>query len=131
MNRFGHERDWYIIAEQPAPAPHLARPEGRAALTHFGVRFRVKGWGLGFWVSDVLSSWLLPFEGGGSGCMGEGGLGIRVWGFMLEGIVIQGCGGIPSSWPLSFAFSPPTSLSPICFGVEVLGFENCGSGCER
>ena len=27
-------RDWYSIAEQPAPAPHLARPEGRAALTH-------------------------------------------------------------------------------------------------
>ena len=23
-----------FIAEQPAPAPHLARPEGRAALTH-------------------------------------------------------------------------------------------------
>jgi len=29
-------RDWYFIAEQPAPAPHLARPEGRAALTHMG-----------------------------------------------------------------------------------------------
>ena len=29
-----HQRDWYFIAEQPAPAPHLARPEGRAALTH-------------------------------------------------------------------------------------------------
>jgi len=28
------QRDWYFIAEQPAPAPHLARPEGRAALTH-------------------------------------------------------------------------------------------------
>ena len=28
------ESDWYLIAEQPAPAPHLARPEGRAALTH-------------------------------------------------------------------------------------------------
>ena len=28
------KRDWYCIAEQPAPAPHLARPEGRAALTH-------------------------------------------------------------------------------------------------
>ena len=27
-------RDWYLIAEQPAPAPHLARPDGRAALTH-------------------------------------------------------------------------------------------------
>ena len=26
-------RDWYFIAEQPAPAPHPARPEGRAALT--------------------------------------------------------------------------------------------------
>ena len=25
-------RDWYLLAEQPAPAPHLARPEGRAAL---------------------------------------------------------------------------------------------------
>ena len=25
---------WYFIAEQPAPVPHLARPEGRAALTH-------------------------------------------------------------------------------------------------
>ena len=24
-------RDWYLIAEQPAPALHLARPEGRAA----------------------------------------------------------------------------------------------------
>ena len=28
------KRDWYVIAKQPAPAPHLARPEGRAALTH-------------------------------------------------------------------------------------------------
>ena len=27
-------RGWYFIDEQPAPAPHLARPEGRAALTH-------------------------------------------------------------------------------------------------
>ena len=26
------ERDWYLIAEQPAPAPHLAHPEGCAAL---------------------------------------------------------------------------------------------------
>jgi hypothetical protein len=26
------ERGWYFIAEQPAPAPHLARPEGCAAL---------------------------------------------------------------------------------------------------
>ena len=26
------QRDWYVIAEQPAPAPHLARPEGWAAL---------------------------------------------------------------------------------------------------
>ena len=26
------ERDWYFIAEQPAPAPHLAHPEGCAAL---------------------------------------------------------------------------------------------------
>ena len=26
------ERDWYFIAEQPAPAPHLAQPEGCAAL---------------------------------------------------------------------------------------------------
>ena len=26
--------DWYFIAEQPAPAAHIARPEGRAALTH-------------------------------------------------------------------------------------------------
>jgi len=25
-------RDWYFTDEQPAPAPHLARPEGRAAL---------------------------------------------------------------------------------------------------
>ena len=24
--------DWYLIAEQPAPAPHLAHPEGCAAL---------------------------------------------------------------------------------------------------
>ena len=24
--------DWYFIAEQPAPAPHLAHPEGCAAL---------------------------------------------------------------------------------------------------
>ena len=28
------EREWCFIAEQPAPAPHLARPEGRAAITH-------------------------------------------------------------------------------------------------
>jgi len=26
------ERDWYVIAEQPAPAPHLAHPEGCADL---------------------------------------------------------------------------------------------------
>ena len=32
--KVAHERDWYFIAEQPAPAPHLARPEGRAAFTH-------------------------------------------------------------------------------------------------
>ena len=25
-------RDWYVIAAQPAPAPHLAHPEGFAAL---------------------------------------------------------------------------------------------------
>ena len=30
--RQGVERDWYFIAEQPAPAPHLAHPEGCAAL---------------------------------------------------------------------------------------------------
>ena len=28
----GHSRDRYFIAEQPAPAPHLAHPEGYAAL---------------------------------------------------------------------------------------------------
>ena len=28
------ERDWYFIAKHPAPAPHIARPEERAALTH-------------------------------------------------------------------------------------------------
>ena len=26
------QRDWYSVAEQPAPAPHLSRPEGCAAL---------------------------------------------------------------------------------------------------
>ena len=26
----GRVRDWYFIAEQPAPAPHLAHPAGRA-----------------------------------------------------------------------------------------------------
>jgi len=26
------QRDWYFVAEQPAPAPHLAHPEGCAAL---------------------------------------------------------------------------------------------------
>ena len=26
------QRDWYVIAEQPAPAPHLVQPEGCAAL---------------------------------------------------------------------------------------------------
>jgi len=26
------QREWYVIAEQPAPAPHLAHPEGCAAL---------------------------------------------------------------------------------------------------
>ena len=30
------KRDWYFIADQPAPAPHLARPEGRDALTVVG-----------------------------------------------------------------------------------------------
>ena len=28
----GPQRDWYFIAEQPAPAPHIAHPEGCAAL---------------------------------------------------------------------------------------------------
>ena len=27
----GVSRDWYVIAEQPAPAPHLAHPEGCTA----------------------------------------------------------------------------------------------------
>ena len=27
-----YSSDWHFIAEQPAPAPHLARPEGLAAL---------------------------------------------------------------------------------------------------
>ena len=27
------KRDWYFVAEQPAPAPHLACSQGRAALT--------------------------------------------------------------------------------------------------
>jgi len=27
------QRDWYFIAEQPAPAPHLAHPEGLRAST--------------------------------------------------------------------------------------------------
>ena len=41
----GFRRDWYFIAEQPAPAPHLARPEGRAALTHiWGLGCRVRGY---------------------------------------------------------------------------------------
>jgi hypothetical protein len=30
----GRQRYWYDIAEQPAPAPHLAHTEGRAAVTH-------------------------------------------------------------------------------------------------
>ena len=33
-SRRKRQRDWCLIAEQPAPAPHLARIEGRAALTH-------------------------------------------------------------------------------------------------
>jgi len=32
FTRFRGERDWYFIAEQPAPAPHLAHPEACAAL---------------------------------------------------------------------------------------------------
>ena len=28
------QKGLYLIAKQPAPAPHLARPKGRAALTH-------------------------------------------------------------------------------------------------
>ena len=66
------QKDWYFIAEQPAPAPHLAHPEGCAALrivlvtvpprgiSSAGSPFRVPGyvfffglrdecWGLGFW----------------------------------------------------------------------------------
>ena len=27
-----YQRDWYVIAGQQAPAPHLAHPEGRAAI---------------------------------------------------------------------------------------------------
>ena len=30
----GVPKDWHFIAERPAPALHLARPEGRAALAH-------------------------------------------------------------------------------------------------
>ena len=26
------QRDWYFLTEQPAPVPHLARPEGNVAL---------------------------------------------------------------------------------------------------
>ena len=26
--------NWYFITEHPAPAPHLASPEGHAAITH-------------------------------------------------------------------------------------------------
>ena len=32
MTSYGPGRDWYFIAGQPAPAPHLAHPEGYAAL---------------------------------------------------------------------------------------------------
>ena len=31
------QRNCYFVAEQPVPAPHLASPEGRAALTHIRV----------------------------------------------------------------------------------------------
>ena len=31
------QRAWYLIAKQPAPALHLARPEERATLTHIRV----------------------------------------------------------------------------------------------
>ena len=30
--QYRRERDWYLIAEQLVPAPHLARPEKRAAV---------------------------------------------------------------------------------------------------
>ena len=42
---WGGDRDWHVIAEQPAPAPHLARPEGRAALTRW--RHEVRVWDQG------------------------------------------------------------------------------------
>ena len=32
MRVLSHPRDWYFIAERPAPAPHIAHPEGCAAL---------------------------------------------------------------------------------------------------
>jgi hypothetical protein len=32
MTVTGESRDWYLIPEQPAPAPHLAHPDGCAAL---------------------------------------------------------------------------------------------------
>ena len=31
VERHIKQKDWDFIAEQPAPAPHLAHPEGRAA----------------------------------------------------------------------------------------------------
>jgi len=34
-------RDWYFIAEQPTPVPHLARPEGRSVLTHMWLLLRL------------------------------------------------------------------------------------------
>ena len=49
------KRDWYSIAEQPAPAPHLARPEGRAALTHMAqMNLRWKPHNLGSFISAAF-----------------------------------------------------------------------------
>jgi len=71
------QRDWYLIAEEPAPAPHLARPEGRAALRIVLVtvprasrscdlhrarhltRCRAGAWSLGLSASFVV----LPYRG--------------------------------------------------------------------
>ena len=99
-------RDWYFIAEQAAPAPHLAHPEGLlpyalcyllcpvpAALanivrldsisTSYNVGFRVSGFGVRMWGFKIQGS---RFRVLGSGFrVHDSGFRVQGSGFRVQG----------------------------------------------
>jgi len=57
------QRDWYLTAVQPAPAPHLAHPEGCAAPRIVLVTVpRVSRSCEHFWMDSISTSWLLLYK---------------------------------------------------------------------